>query len=191
MIIGFLILPTTLFSQESSYTKEINWQVINGNVFLEWFLDQGETCFGIDIKRRNDTLEEYEIIHHIEGACGSQDKVTRYTYTDTAAKENEFNYYLIDLGGQTQKSTKGIWVYDIDEVLIFPQPPNDENVEIRFVNINKLNTTLEIYNLSGQKMYGFVTQESFFTLDVNLFSKGMYLFQIKNDDKIINGKILF
>lgn len=190
-ILVFLLTTTLLYSQETGYTKGVNWQVINGNVFLEWFLDQGETCFGIDVKRRNDTLVDYEVIHHVEGLCGSQDKVTRYTYTDTTAKPNEFNYYLIDLGGQSQKTTKGIWVYDYDEVLIFPQPPVDENVEVRFDNHNQLNATLEIYNLSGQKIKSFTTQESFFILEKDLFSKGTYLFQIVNDDNTIRGRILF
>lgn len=193
LFILFIISIGQLHSQEEDTLSDdyLNWQVINGNVFLEWFLAQGETCFGIDVKRRNDTLSTFEIIHQIEGFCGSQDKRVRYTFTDTSANKNQYNYYQIDLGGQSQRYSPGIWVFDIqNEVLIFPQPSNGEAIEIRFENSNKELVSLCLFSLKGEKLIEYSTKEDIFKIDLEGRGNQFLIYQLNFVDKVLRGRIV-
>ena len=170
--------------------NNINWQVENGNVFIEWFLEKGQTCLGIDVNRRSDTLTDFQTIHNIPGLCGSEDKRIRFTYTDTSAKHNSFNYYMIDLGGEAQLFTTGVYVLVDQDVLVYPQPSNGQTVNIRFRNAQSQTFIFELYHTSGQKVMSLETKEDGIQLQ-NTFDAGVYLFRLVGDGQEVVGRVVF
>lgn len=179
-----------IVGQTQDSTSHLNWQVQNGQVFMEWFLEKGQTCIGIGVSRRSDTLSDFQAIHFIEGLCGSNEKRTRYTYTDTNAIKNGLNYYKIDLGGASQMYTPGIFVLKNQEILIYPQPSHGQEVTIRFRNPQSQTYSFELYTLSGMKIMNLETQKEWIQLD-NKFDRGIYIYRLVGDEQQVTGRLMF
>jgi len=75
-------------------------------------------------------------------------------------------------------------------VNIYPNPSNDF-VSLEFLNSTKtLHKKITILNIIGEEIYLEQTNDSRFKVDMEKWSSGIYIFQIKMDDVVVNKKII-
>ena len=152
----------------------------NERVILNWTIKKGNTCFGIGIFRSTDNAN-YKLIGDIKGICGSSDDAISYTYIDENPVGNRTNYYVLELGfsGKTNPPLKVEFVNVSDKgYKIFPNPITEKS-KIYFSNKINSNFTLNIYDLSGNRIQSLKTNQDYFELSLlnqNSFFSNLLLF---------------
>lgn len=76
-----------------------------------------------------------------------------------------------------------------DLVKVFPVPITI-NSKIKFNNPSNKWATINIYNISGQKLKSFITNDNYLKLNPSDFTKGLYLFSIVIQDTSYTGKFI-
>lgn len=181
----FLSLFLTSFgvlAQNESVIPYFRASEFSGKVFLEWEIQQGNTCNGIDILRSTDSLN-FQWIGDIEGICGSTEESVRYTFTDNSPLLNSINYYRLNLGGVGFS-----WIINLEVIhlgagnyALFPNPVVSTS-ELHFDNDQGKKVTLSIIDFSGKEVQSYETEGEFFTIASNEFEQGKYLFEIRDKE---------
>lgn len=78
---------------------------------------------------------------------------------------------------------------ELNAPFVYPNPLNGTSLHI---NTNSNNETVEvrIIDLTGKSVYQQITNKENITVDANVFSSGIYLVQIKNNQKVSTTKLL-
>ncbi len=84
-------------SAQETILEKFTATEVNDDIVLNWTIEQGSTCNGIDITRSSDSLN-FILIGDIEGICGDQEKSIPYTFVDENPIRNQINYYRLELG---------------------------------------------------------------------------------------------
>lgn len=132
----------------------------------------------------NGTIDSYEeaptYIYQDTGWYSVKLSIVGIDSTNTFIKENYI--HIIDTTTQINEKT-------VSEIIVSPNPVNDK-LSIQFKNSNS-NYEIAIYNVQGEKMKKIdIKQKKTSLIDFSNFASGIYLINIKNEDKSINYKII-
>lgn len=77
-----------------------------------------------------------------------------------------------------------------DGVRLFPNPTNN-NITIEYLTENNFSQkSISILNILGEEIYSTTTTENKIKVDLEKWVSGVYVFQIKSENKVINRKII-
>lgn len=148
------------FSQSHWFIDDFKGIKTNGKVILNWTIKKDNTCNGILILRSTDN-SDFEVIGRIEGICGSSDSAQDYTFVDEEPILNKTNYYKLEFGlfGKTEPSL-AIKFIDLSKTgsKVYPNPFLSET-NIAFVNPNKSDHRVDIFDSTGKLVFRFVTND--------------------------------
>jgi len=192
IIVLFCIFHFECTAQEGIVQLRFSAAESNGKVFLDWTMNFGETCNGIDIARSSDSLN-FTSIGGIQGICGSPTDSVRYSFLDESTVANKTNYYRLFMGNLGFSQVVSVEVTDLEGKSSQVRPnPISNTGRIEFSNDRNRNHTLEILSRSGQIENRLTTREEFFTLDASSLKDGFYIFRIldENSSLISAGKLV-
>ena len=77
-----------------------------------------------------------------------------------------------------------------DNVRLFPNPTSN-SITVEFLNMaNSDQKNVSILNILGEKIYTVKTSEDQLKIDMDKWNSGIYIFQIRSENKIVNKKIV-
>ena len=163
-----------------------------GKIFLNWTMDLGQTCNGIDITRSTDLIN-FVSVGEILGICGSPTDTVRYSFLDESPIPNQINYYQLSLGNLGFSQIVSVELIDLEGsgTQIRPNPIVDSG-RIFFSNEQRRPHTLEIVAQSGQIKERILSRDEFFEVDASLLNQGIYLFRILDETSTVvsSGKFV-
>jgi len=179
-------------SQEQPILGKFLIVKVGNDVYLNWTINAGSICSGIQIERSVDSVE-FVTIGNISGTCGSISEAISYDFTDEEPIRNKRNYYRLIFGGTQVSNVISIEIIDI-EILGYQIRPHPlvENSLLYFENSRKIVHQVEFYNSNGNIVQRLTTKTDNFEIQRSLFSAGMYYFIISNsfNSSILKGKLL-
>jgi hypothetical protein len=154
----------------------------SGRVFLDWTMDLGQTCDGIDILRSTDGLNFMEV-GNIPGICGSPFDTVRYSFTDESPIPNQVNYYRLFLGTLGPTQTVSVEIIDLEGAgyQVRPNPVSDEGL-VYFNNPRSALFRLILFSSQGALIKSYTTRDEFFQLNLADVPAGHYFFRIETDE---------
>jgi len=176
----FFLLISSIYGQRAIELDRLDVFELNGKVYINCIISQGNTCDGIRYLRSTDG-QNFHQIGIVTGICGSPDFPVGYEFVDKEPVVNETNYYKIEFGGYSPSRVFAVNVIDFGESAfkVVPQPVRDR-VAIHFRNPHQREHRVKIFNSSGQFALMSNTQNNVFELDMSSMSPGHYVFQIVN-----------
>lgn len=185
-----------------------NAELQNSTVVLHWATATELINYGWNIERAVDTnFTNYEVLGFVEGH-GTSYNTWYYLFTDTTLTSNGHYYYRLhqlDLdGGSKYSDIVGIVVTDVKDEIIeklnfeldqnYPNPFNGQT-NISFSLNETEEITLEIYDLSGKKIYELLNKtlsEGKYSIkfDSNNLSSGIYFYKLSNLRNSISKKMI-
>jgi len=182
LLFGLLLFSLLSSGQDGRIRMRFLGTASNGRVFLDWTMNFGETCNGIDITRSADSLN-FTRIGGIQGICGSPTDTVSYSFLDESPLPNKTNYYRLSLGNLGLSQVIAVDVIDLKGKNSQVRPNPITNLgRIYFSNERKRNHTLEIISPDGQIQNRISGREEFFTLNASLLKQGPYIFRILDED---------
>jgi hypothetical protein len=182
----------TISAQEHPFLSNFSIMEIQGNVYLHWTINAGNTCNGISIQRSDDGVVFSEI-YNIAGVCGNISSPQNFDYTDAAPILNRVSYYRLELGTEGTSSVRSIQIIAIEEngYQVRPNPFRTSAV-IHFKNEQKVQQQLEIFNLSGAVLYKSETSADYLEIPADLLQSGMHIFRLTNSGSLesMKGKLI-
>lgn len=178
--------------QEHPILNYFNIDLISDKVYLNWEIQGGNQCNGINVFRSTDGVS-FESIGDIQGICGGSSNPESYSFIDETPISNAYNFYRIELGNQGFSSIDSVLYISLNEAGY--RIMTDYNSKIITVKIdNSLNEklTLELYHINGQKLKSIIAESiDNFQIKMDEFGSGFYLFRIIGESKEIKGKIMY
>lgn len=148
----------------------VNGQIMNRYTLCgESFLGQnsGTEIFGVG----NATNIDYVKVKWLSGI---EDTLTNVTPNQTLnITENSSTLSTVDSN-------------NLDQITIFPNPSNG----IVHINNNSDNVIIDIFDASGRKMDSLTINQRNRSLNMSSYSKGIYFFTIKNNNRTITKKLV-
>lgn len=178
--------------QEHPILNYFNVNLVSNKVFLNWEIQGGNQCNGINIFRSSDGLN-FENIGDIQGVCGGGSTPESYSFTDNSPLNNSYNYYRIELGNQGFSSTDSVLYVSLNEhgynIL---RDVDTKLITVKVNNSSSKELMLELYNINGQKLRNINSYDGeFFQIDLNSLNSGIYIFRIFGDSVEIKGEFLY
>lgn len=175
--------PILVFFEVNRYQNKI---------IIDWEIAGGNLCTGLKVEHSTDSLN-FVSIYDYPGICGSSTSNEKYSYTHTNPVPNTRNYYRINLNTNGYSEILGITFIKLEDngYALFPMPL-ESGSWLYFINDNKEDATIVIYNSSGRKIF---EQELLKTNEVYLgnlsLPLGVYHFNILiTDQKKVEGKFV-
>ena len=88
----------------------------------------------------------------------------------------------------------GIDEYNKEKFICYPNPSNNGMFNISFSDDLTDNTTIQIYNTHGQLIYNEkinkISEGELKTIDISMYSKGIYFLKVNTNDKTYHNKIV-
>ncbi len=169
------------FGQEKPHpiVNFLNAEIISDEVIINWEIQGGSTCNGIDVLHSTDSLLNYSSIESLSGVCGDPVNPYRYTVTHEAPVSNSWNYYKLVIGTQGESTpVKAFFVsLGADGYILFPNPVKEEG-KLYFNNYNNQIYTFSVYNLSGKQLNQKEVAGSEISLANLKLNPGFYLFKL-------------
>lgn len=163
-----------------------------GDVYLNWTIESGYTCNGIEIMRSTDGIH-YAAVGRIEGVCGSPGSSVAFEYIDTRPVENQRNYYALELGAVGRTEHREVLVVNVGQskAIVSPNPIQDQAI-IYFDNDARENCQMSIFDRSGILQLQLDSREEYFVLDGKLLENGHFLYLIMDEGgkMLAKGKLL-
>ena len=178
-IILSLSISLTLLAQNEDVLKQFTAVQVGNHVQLDFTIQAGNTCNGIQIYRSSDSLI-FEEIGDIQGVCGSSDRNESYSFTDFTPLNNAANYYRLQLGTLGFTYTVKVFFIELNgnDALIYPNPLTGES-SINILNSSHAELRLKIFSSDGKLFYeSDGLRGNSFALKRKDFSGGVYFFQI-------------
>jgi len=184
-----LIILTLSFSharaQDGIVQLPFSAKEVSGKVFLNWTMNLGQTCNGIDITRSTDNLN-FSPIGNIQGICGSPFDTVSYSFLDESPIPNQINYYRLQLGNLGPSKILSIEIIDIQGTgfQVRPNPIVDVG-RIYFDNDQSEEYRLTLISVDGLALRQLITRNDFFDLNVSELSTGAYIFRIESNEGLV------
>lgn len=191
-VLWFVMLGTSLFSQEVPTLSYFNITAGSKQVFLSWQLNAGATCLGMEIQRSEDG-KSFEQVGKIGGICGDITKPISYSFIDETPPLNTTLYYRLELGQGAFTDTVKTELIDLNGFAIQIRPnPVKNNAKIYFSNESRMEHTLNLYDLTGRNLGSISSSESLFELENLSYPTGIYMYIIRSKDgtKNYSGKMM-
>jgi len=168
------------FAQGGPVLSNFNATHQNGKVFLNWAIEAGSTCNGINIFRSVDA-NNFSKVGSIIGICGNLTVEQRYDFTDNNPVNNKVNYYRLEFGnfGFSESISVEVIYAASGSYQILPNPVSS-HAKIYFNNDKKEIYHLSLFNLLGNPLILLSAKENFFDVDADNLRAGTYLFTISN-----------
>ncbi|MGB6037719.1 MAG: T9SS type A sorting domain-containing protein [Cryomorphaceae bacterium] len=158
---------------------------VSGKVFLDWTMNLGQTCNGIDITRSTDNLN-FEPIGNIQGICGSPFDTVSYSFIDESPVLNQINYYRLQLGNLGPSRTISVEIINLEGTGFQVRPnPFVDIGRIYFDNDRSEAHRLILISTQGSTLRELATRNDFFELNVSDLPAGAYIFRIESDDGFV------
>jgi len=171
-------------AQDGTVQLRFSATEVSGKVFLEWTMDLGQTCNGIDIKRSTDNLN-FSLIGNIQGICGSPFDTVSYSFIDEAPILNQINYYRLTLGNLGPSQTLTVEIISLEGTGYQVRPnPMVETGRIYFDNDRSEEHSLTLFSNNGRAIRNAVTRNDFFELNTSDLAPGIFIFRINREDGI-------
>ncbi len=154
----------------------INFTVskIEDVIQIDFTLNSGSTCYGIQIERSTDSIQFYNI-GEIPGSCGSPTEPIRYSFIDKSPAINQTNFYRLNFGGAVHSETISLFYYVVPEKTVQSIPnPSNGIFKLKFNNPLSDKLKIEIRNSLGISVFKEATTEENHDIDLNVLSKGIY-----------------
>lgn len=214
----FFILNNNLFASLTFFNDDdphmpveliyfsVNLQ--NDTVMLHWATATELINYGWNIERAVDTnFTNYEILGFVEGH-GTSYNTWYYSFADTTLASNGHYYYRLhqlDLdGGSKYSNIVSIIVTDVKNEIVekmnfeldqnYPNPFNGQT-NISFTLNETEEITLEVYDLSGKKIYELLNKtlsqgKYSIKFESNNLSSGIYFYKLSNLRNSISKKMI-
>ena len=191
-IITVLFAANQILAQDQPILGKFLITKVGNDVYLNWTINAGSICSGIEIERSTDSLA-FANIGNIAGTCGSISEAISYDFTDKAPITNKRNYYRLIFGGTQVSKVISIEFINVEKLgyQIRPHPLVD-NAVIYFENNKKSAHQIDFYASNGSLMHSLTVTSDKFEIQRSTFSAGLYHFIISNKDNyaLITGSLL-
>ena len=191
LFIPLLLLASglTVAQENHPFVKSINLFQQEDLVVLRWVIHGGNTCQGMKI-HRGENEADFEQIGLISGICGSTDSDELYTYVDSSALANSYNYYRIEFGTKGFSEPEGLFFQQFgdDDILVLPDPINDR-ARVLFENDNHELAVLRVVDRNGAIFGELTTMNQEIMVNMNGWKDGLYYFQLIVNDELKSGKL--
>lgn len=184
-----LVSGLTVAQENHPFIKSINLFQQEDLVVLRWVIRGGNTCQGMKIHRGvNET--EYEQVGSIVGICGSTDSDELYTYVDSNAVANSYNYYRLEFGTQGLSEPEGLFFQQFgdDDILVLPDPINDR-ARVLFSNSDHQLAVLRVVDRNGAIFGELTSMDQEIMVNMSGWKDGLYYFQLIVNDERKSGKL--
>jgi hypothetical protein len=174
----------------NQYVKNLKATAVDGKVYLSWTTKAGFTCTDIHIEVSNDSLGTYEKRGTYFGICGDASE-RDYSYILNNPIPNKLNYIKLQLGNIGKSHIISVFVLNLQEsILVLPHPVT-KNSSLYFYNNLKEQVQIDFYNLQGELVSSILTQNNQISLASAALPKGMVIYQIATDNKILHrGRLM-
>lgn len=187
----WLLAAVPSWAQEHPFLEDYSTIEMPQGVLVSWTIMGGRTCDGQEVQRSLDG-SPFEMVHLIEGICGSPESATRYSYLDPSPAEFATVRYRIKLGNDGFSSIRSVQLQRLSESnqRLFPNPVADRAVLM--LNVPPATTVeLRIWSASGalalQTMKPSGTR---LELDLASLAPGLYTYQALAEGRIFSGKLV-
>lgn len=188
-----LFYSVSFWGQDITFVSEFELLEVHDGIFVNWQIDSGYTCQGVDILRSDDGID-FEEIGHISGVCGSLSKPVSYSFLDEAPVANSCNYYRLKLNGYGFTEILNIYYLEVPDkgVLTYPNPSRNEIVTVKFNNPNQEEMTVQLIDLNGSIFLERVVSSAGFQLDPSNLNAGVYQIRIfgANAETLTTDKLI-
>ena len=191
-ILIVLFFSTNYVECQESILSDFSVNKSGNKILLDWTIKAGSTCNGIDVYR-SDGVSDFIKIGDIVGVCGNVGYPSSYTFTDNDPLKNQFNFYRLNLGGSQTSEILSIEYIEVGENNYFLKNNIDRvSAILYFTNKNELNTTIQLYDLSGKFIKTIQTNSDFIEISYSDYPKGMLFFKIGIAESldVIFGKMM-
>lgn len=158
-------------------------------VYLQWTIDEGQTCNDIIIERAGNS-KSFEKIGFIAGVCGSPNQEMVYRFTDTIPLKNQENHYRLELGSQGYSEAVSVkTIITGNDGYHLVQNPMQSNLRIYFDDEGQ--KTMQVFDLNGkqQLIRRFSGRE--YSEALHALPSGIYIFRVESENQnIIQGKFV-
>lgn len=178
---NLLLLLTLLVGQNAlaqQFLSHFSLSSGQGKVVLNWTIDAGNTCLGINIVRSTDG-QTFSPIGNIGGVCGSLDEPVSYSFVDDTPALNQTNSYKLLLGLDLESEVRSIDIIDLGSAgyQIRPHPVYQDGI-LYFENDRQEHHTLSIFQLNGHRLSEQTSETDHFILDLSAWPAGLYPFRV-------------
>jgi hypothetical protein len=161
-------------------------------VLLKWVIKGGQQCQGTWVYRAGQA-QDFEVINHVEGICGSFTEDETYTYFDNEPLANTYSYYRLEMGFQGLTDTVEVFFEDfgINQFLLLTDD-GSENFQILFSNDLNREAAVQVFDLSGKIVLEGTTLGNDFSINLAGQRAGIYILRISGvSETDITGKLYF
>jgi len=169
---------------------EFKANVAEDRVGVSFTLGKGSFCYGAQLERAVDTLNEnnFQEIGEITGVCGSQDFEATYTLWDENPVPNRTVYYRVITGFIPTGFIPVTYnEFGSSAHRLGPNPWTEQTV-VTLSNEQRRPVSVELYRPTGQLVYRRVlgnTNEVI--LNRNQLNSGIYVYRIFLDDDLVGS----
>ena len=188
ILLGFSILTQ---AQNEEVIESFSAEVYNESVLINFRINSGYTCNGIDVLHSTDSVN-FGPIYTFEGICGSTTQSIAYEYTHVNPVKNSKNCYRLYLGGPGFSWVINVLVIDLTNSSLVKPNPLISTSELIFENNAFTEHQLVISNMYGQIVFSETTNGNSFILYRNDFVQGVYDYSIIDLEKEnrITGRLI-
>ena len=158
----------------------------NKTTLLSWSTASELNNNYFEVQRKSQKTNNWESIGKVRG-FGNSHQLISYNFTDNDPQEGE-NYYRlnqVDFNGKSEYSTTIMIKLDgssTDKNESFAVYPNPVRNEIWIKSENNItddnSVALDVYNISGDRIYSSVMKDNLQHIDLTPYQKGMYFIKI-------------
>lgn len=174
-----------LQGQGLTFISDLELVEVNDGVFVNWTIDSGYTCQGVDVLHSIDG-NNFDEVGHIFGVCGSLTKPVAYSFLHEDPIENEVNYYRLKINGYGYSEILNIFILKVPDegVLIYPNPVVQNTVRFKFNNPNAQQLYIQIIDSNGKISWEGSSTQSEIELDVSNLIKGVYKVRVISEEEL-------
>ncbi|MCY7410196.1 MAG: T9SS type A sorting domain-containing protein [Chitinophagales bacterium] len=178
-----LILKTQFVFGQENLLVNFTGQQIETYIHLNFTVIAGISCLGTEVQRSPDGIQ-FETIGIIPGICGGTEEQD-YFFDDSLPLKNQLNYYRIDLKQYGTSNSINLKFIDYGDGFVIAPNPATEIISVFFSNFNNQKITFTIFSLNGITLQSITTNSSTVSLNRNQLPLGIYFFQIRNTEQIL------
>lgn len=183
--IALFFMSSALIGQDITFVSGFELLEVSDGVFINWQIDSGYTCQGVDILRSTDG-NNFEEIGHISGVCGSLTKPVSYSFMDENPVKNVLNYYRLKLNGYGYTEILSLYVHEVpsEGMLLYPNPASVGEITIKFSNPNSREAVVQVINTNGCICWQGNTSTDVLKLDASILLKGIYKVRVLQESGV-------
>jgi hypothetical protein len=166
-------------------------EVNSGGISVDWTIQSGNTCDGIDVERSTDSLN-FVTVHHIEGICGSIDSPVSYHWFDPSPPELATAYYRLRLGFFGHSMVRSIFYGQLSgsSQRIYPNPASDKTTLV--LNVRSASPIeVRLFAMNGQLvLVRSAASGPHVEVDLTGLPVGMYTYRAVAEGRTFTGKLV-